>query len=126
MDLGAPISDVEVTIIEAPEPVTEDTSSNSTDNSTTSNSTSSNDTSSDSGESSTSTSDSGSKKFKLITGGQVTVPGYDPIVLSDAYFNPRLLQNKNTNYDKKALRLAQILTNVTEACMTRPCTLHKQ
>lgn len=90
MNLGAPISDVEVTIIEAPESETE-----STDNSTSGdNSTSSNDTSngnSSSSNSSDSSSSSGNKKFKLITGGQVTVPGYNPIVLSDAFYVPRLL-----------------------------------
>ena len=112
MDLGAPISDVELVVTKNEPPPTENStnSTNSTSNS------SSSDSSSDSG---------GSQK--IISGGQVTAPGYPPVIFNmDAYFKPQLLRNKdNGEYDEKALRLAKILANVTLACQAKQCALHK-
>lgn len=97
MDLGAPISDVELTVVENVE-----STDNSTDNSSSS--------------SDNSTSDD-SSSVKIISGGQVTAPGYPPVIFNmDAYWHPSLLRSKNTDYDAKALRLAQTLANVTVAC----------
>ena len=43
----------------------------------------------------------------------------------DAYWNPALLRSKNTDYDAKALKLAESIANVTQACATYSCTLLK-
>lgn len=94
MDLGAPISDVELAVVVSEEPAAESGTSD------TSGGTDSSSSSSDS------SSNSGSKQ-KIITGGQVTAPGFDPIILNmDAYWKPQLLRSKNEDYDAKALRLA--------------------
>jgi len=106
MDLGAPITDVELTVVENVE---------STDNST-----------DDSSSSSDSSSSEDSAPEKIISGGQVTAPGFPPVIFNmDAYWHPQLLRSKNTDYDAKALRLAQTLANVTLACQAHPCTLLK-
>jgi len=106
MDLGAPLLDVALKVVEA-EPAT---TSSSSDNSTDSSSSSSDDSSSES----------------IIQGGQITAPGYPPIILNtETYFEPRLLRSKDTDYDAKALRLAQTLANVTMACQAHPCALLK-
>lgn len=76
MDLGAPISDVELTAV-VNEPADNSTSS---DNSSSSSNSSSSD-------SSSSSDDSGSQK--IISGGQVTAPGYPPVIFNmDAYWHP--------------------------------------
>lgn len=70
MNLGAPVSDVELAV-SVSEPENTTASSNSSSNSS--------DSSSD---------DSGGSQ-KIITGGQVTAPGYDPIILNmNAYWHP--------------------------------------
>lgn len=92
MDLGAPISDVELTVVVNEPPAEENTtqSSNSSSNSS---------------ESDSSSDDSSSEK--IISGGQVTAPGYPPVIFNmDAYWNPQLLRSKNSDYDAKALRIA--------------------
>jgi hypothetical protein len=105
MDLGAPITDVALTVVENAEEADNTTSS---DNST------------------SSSSSQDSEPEKIISGGQVTAPGYPPVIFNmDAYWNPSLLRSKNTDYDEKALRLAQTLANVTLACNIHPCTLLK-
>jgi len=105
MDLGAPISDVSLKVVEA-EPATSSTSDNSSD--------------------STSTSSDDSSEETIIQGGQITAPGYPPIVLNtETYFDVRLLRSKDTDYDAKALRLAQTLANVTKACLAHPCAILK-
>jgi hypothetical protein len=105
MDLGAPITDVALTVVENAEEADNTTSS---DNST------------------SSSSSEDSEPEKIISGGQVTAPGYPPVIFNmDAYWNPSLLRSKNTDYDEKALRLAQTLANVTLACQVHPCTLLK-
>jgi hypothetical protein len=44
----------------------------------------------------------------------------------DAYWHPKLLRSgSNTDYDDKALRLAQTIANVTKACLSRTCALLK-
>lgn len=106
MDLGAPISDVSLKVVEA-EPATSSTSDNSSD--------------------STSTSSDDSSEETIIQGGQITAPGYPPIVLNtETYFDVRLLRSKDTDYDAKALRLAQTLANVTKACLAHPCAILKR
>jgi hypothetical protein len=106
MDLGAPITDVELTVIENVE-----STDNSTDNSSSS---------------SDSSSSEDSAPSKIISGGQVTAPGFPPVIFNmDAYWHPQLLRSKNTDYDAKALRLAQTLANITLACQAHPCTLLK-
>lgn len=106
MDLGAPISDVELVVVEEAPPVASSTNSTA--------------------DSSSSDSDSGESKEKIISGGQVTAPGYEPVILNmGAYFKPQLLRSKNEEYDTKALSLAQTLANVTRACQGHPCALKK-
>lgn len=111
MDLGAPISDVELTVAVNEEPAADNSSSDSNSSS------------------SSSSSDSSSEESapqKIISGGQITAPGYPPIILNmDAYWHPRLLRSKNNDYDAKALQLAQTLGNVTLACQAHPCALLK-
>lgn len=93
MDLGAPITDVEVAIIEAPEPETNSTDTNSTESDDSSSDSSS--TNSSSGNDTTSDSSKKEKKFKLISGGRITAPGYEPIIINKkSFFEPKLLQNK--------------------------------
>ena len=133
MDLGAPITDVEVAIIEAPEPETNSTDTNSTesddsssDSSSDSNSDSSSDDSSSGNDTSSDSNKKEKKKFKLISGGRITAPGYKPIIINKkSFYVPKLLQNKTEEYNENALNLAKLLTNVTQACMDRPCTLHQ-
>jgi len=108
MDLGAPISDVVLTVVKA-EPAADAASSD--DSSSTDDS---------------SSSDGESESESIIQGGQITAPGYPPIILNmETYFEPRLIRAKNADYDAKALRLAQTLANVTQACQSHPCTLLK-
>lgn len=109
MDLGAPITDVELTVVENVQATDNSSSSNSSDDSSSSDSSSED-----------------SAPEKIISGGQVTAPGYPPVIFNmDAYWHPKLLRSKNTDYDAKALRLAQTLANVTLACQVHPCTLLK-
>jgi hypothetical protein len=75
IDLGAPITDVALTVVENVE-ATDDSSSSSD---------SSSDSSSSSDESTTES---------IISGGQVTAPGYPPVIFNmDAYWNPALLRS---------------------------------
>jgi len=104
MDLGAPISDVELTVVVNEPPAAADNTSSSS-NSSSDSSDSSDDSSSDSG------------SEKIISGGQVTAPGYPPVIFNmDAYWNPQLIRSKNSDYDAKALEIAKTLANVDKAC----------
>jgi len=114
MELGAPITHVELTTaVNEPDSSSseEDLSSSGGDGSSSSNSSSSSDDES---------------SFKVINAGQVVVPGFYPEITNNvAYFHPELIRSKNTEYDDKALTVAQTIANVTLACLTKSCTLLK-
>lgn len=110
MDLGAPITDVALKVVKNTPPADTSSNSSSTDDST------------------DSSTEEDEEPQSIITGGQVTSPGYPPVIFvlnRETYFQPKLLRSKNEDYDAKALRLAETLGNVTKACQGHPCALLK-
>jgi hypothetical protein len=110
MDLGAPITDVALKVVKNTPPADPSSDGSSTDSS------------------SDSSTEEEEEPQSIITGGQVTSPGYPPVIFvlnRDTYFQPKLLRSKDADYDAKALRLAETLGNVTKACAGHPCALLK-